>query len=73
MTNEIEKLLILCVEEGYSDPVDMLEESVKDSIVPAICMNCDAIHYMEPDQGSGFCENCGNNSVVSCLVLAGLI
>lgn len=73
MTNENEKLLILCKEEGYSDPVQMLEECMTDSTVPAICMNCDATSYMEPDQEKGFCENCGNNSVVSCLVLAGLI
>lgn len=73
MKTENEKLLILCEEEGYSDPVQMLEETMNDSTVPAICMNCDATSYMEPDQGSGFCENCGNNSVVSCLVLAGLI
>jgi hypothetical protein len=73
MTNENEKLLILCEEEGYSDPVQMLEECMNDSTVPAICTNCDATSYMEPDQEKGFCENCGNNSVVSCLVLAGLI
>jgi len=46
---------------------------MNDSTVPAICTNCDATSYMEPDQEKGFCENCGNNSVVSCLVLAGLI
>ncbi|MCP1747530.1 rRNA maturation endonuclease Nob1 [Bradyrhizobium japonicum] len=34
---------------------------------------CDHTAEMEPDQDQGFCEACGGNTVVSVLVLAGLI
>jgi len=28
---------------------------------------------MEPDQTQGYCEGCGENSVVASLILAGII
>ena len=34
---------------------------------------CDYTTEMEPDQEKGYCEACGGNTVVSVLVLAGLI
>ena len=34
---------------------------------------CDYTTEMEPDQEEGYCEACGGNTVVSALVLAGII
>lgn len=41
----------------------------------AICMNhnCNYICEMEPDQDRGWCESCKTNTMVSALVLAGMI
>ena len=46
-----------------------------DSVSPAICMNegCEYTAEMEPDQDRGFCEVCETNTMVSALVLAGII
>lgn len=54
---------------------ELLERTVFDSVAPAICMNpdCDYSTEYEPDQVSGFCEECETNTVVSALVLAGII
>jgi len=51
---------------------------ISDSVSPAICCNpentdCDYTAEMEPDQDRGWCEECNANTVVSALVLAGLI
>ncbi|MEY9604257.1 hypothetical protein ABIF74_008949 [Bradyrhizobium japonicum] len=70
------KLMRLCDVEGYESLDDLLlAVALKDSVCPAICMTegCDHIATMEPDQDQGFCEACGGNTVVSVLVLAGLI
>jgi hypothetical protein len=55
--------------------MDMLEHATFDSVAPAICSNegCDYSTEMEPDQDRGWCEECGTNTVVSCLILAGII
>lgn len=52
---------------------EMLEEAAYDSVAPGICTNplCDYTSDVEPDQDCGWCENCGTNTVKSCLVLAG--
>ena len=34
---------------------------------------CDYTTEMESDQDAGYCEACGGNTMVSALVLAGLI
>jgi hypothetical protein len=34
---------------------------------------CDYTTEMESDQDAGYCERCGGNTMVSALVLAGLI
>jgi len=34
---------------------------------------CNNTADMEPDQDQGFCEACGGKTIVSALVLAGLI
>ena len=43
--------------------------------VPAICTNegCSYTAEYEPDSREGWCEVCKDNSVQSCLVLAGMI
>jgi hypothetical protein len=69
------KLKQLAEAEGFSDPLDLLENAVTDSVVTGICTNdgCDYTCDVEPDSTSGYCENCGTNTVSSCLVLAGVI
>lgn len=52
---------------------EMLARAVVDSVSPAICVECGATAEMEPDQDRGYCTSCGRNTVVSALVLAGLI
>lgn len=69
------KLMKLCRAEGLASTDDLLVLLVADSICPAICMTegCDHIAPMESDQGEGYCEACGGNTMVSVLVLADLI
>ena len=57
------------------DIIDILEEATLDSVALSICTDpdCDATSYKEPDCEDGYCEECGGSTVVSCLVLAGLI
>ena len=74
MTNE-ELLKELADVEGFENEWDMLEEVGMDSVVPAICKNEDCLMTgrVEPDQDRGWCEGCEQNTMVSCLVLAGVI
>lgn len=54
----------------------MLNEATYDSVSKGICMNpgCNyTTDNIEPDGSNGYCENCGTNTVQSCLVIAGLI
>ncbi|WP_439372635.1 hypothetical protein [Bradyrhizobium sp. DASA03120] len=70
------KLMKLCDLEGFQSLDDLLlVVALKGSACPAICITegCDHTANMEPDQDRGFCEACGGNTVVSVLVLAGLI
>jgi len=48
------------------------------TVCPAICCNldnpeCDYTAEMEPDQDRGWCEECRRGTLVSGLVLGGLI
>lgn len=69
-----EKLQSLAEIEGM-DVMDMLEEATFDSVAPGICTNegCDYSTNVEPDADGNLCEDCETESVVSCLILAGLI
>lgn len=69
------KLKELVESEGFETLEDMLEACIADSVSPAICTapNCDYTAEMEPDQRAGYCEACGQNTVQSALVLAGII
>lgn len=63
----------LCDIYGYNDMYDMLEAATFDSVAPGICRECGYSIEVEPDSDSGWCEECNKGSVVSCLVLAGII
>jgi len=69
------KLVKVCEAEGFATIDDLLALVVADSVCPAICMNegCDCIAPMESDQENGYCEECSSNTMVSVLVLVGLI
>jgi hypothetical protein len=76
MTRNQELLTILNKEygDGSDDPMAMLSDAVSDSVCPGICTRCEATYEeVEPDTTTYWCENCQENSVVSCLVLAGII
>jgi len=70
-----EKLQTLCEIEGFDSIEQMLEQATFDSVAPGICKNpdCDYSCNVEPDSDSGYCEDCEENTVVSCLMLAGII
>ena len=75
LTEKAKKLMKLCEIEGCENPHDLLQAVIADSVCPAICMTegCDYTAEMEPDQDTGYCEVCGGNTMMSALVLAGLI
>lgn len=69
------KLQTLAEIEGYPTGEDLLEAFITDSVVPGICKkpDCDYSCEVEPDQTQGWCEECEAGTVVSCMVLAGII
>jgi hypothetical protein len=75
LSNKAAKLMKLCELEGFKRLDDLIKASFSDSVCPAICMTegCDHTTDMEKDQDAGYCEACGGNTVVSALVLSGLI
>ena len=72
-TDSQTKLGALRDSEGFDSIDAMLEAATFDSVSPAICTECDYTCEMEPDQDRGYCEICGQNTVVSALILAGII
>jgi hypothetical protein len=68
-----QKLSQLAQAEGHDTVEDMFEVAVTDSIAPCICLTCGATAGLKADQREGWCHGCGNNHMVSCLILAGLI
>jgi len=75
LSNKASKLMMVCESEGFASIDDLLALVVADSVCPAICMTegCDHVAPMESDQEEGYCEHCGGNTMVSVLVLTGLI
>ena len=75
LSHKAQKLMKLCEIEGFENVEDALFSGITDSVCPAICMTegCDYTTEMEPDQKEGYCEECGGNTVVSVLILAGHI
>jgi len=75
LSNKGTKLMTLLQAEGLESIDDLVALSVADNVCPAICMTegCDHVAPMESDQEEGYCEACGGNTMMSGLVLAGLI
>jgi hypothetical protein len=73
--NRSVKLAKLLEIEGYPDPTAFAEAFVTDSVCPAICMNedCDYTTEKEPDQDQGWCDECHTGTMVSGLLLMGLV
>jgi hypothetical protein len=76
MTNT--KLAKLVEVEGFEDETGLFAAAAADSVCPAICCNpdapeCDYTAEMEPDQDRGWCEVCEAGTLVSALVLGGII
>jgi hypothetical protein len=71
----MDKLQQLVRDYGYSDVLEMCEDIITDSVSPGICMvdGCDYSTDVEPDQARGWCEVCEATTVMSGLMLAGLI
>ena len=72
------KLRKLCEIEGFEDETELFAAAIADSVSPAICCNpdqpdCDYSTEMEPDQDRGWCEECQRGTMVSALVLGGII
>ena len=74
LSHKAQKLMKLCEIEGFEIIEGLLFLDITDS-VPAICMTegCEHTAELEPDSREGHCEACGGNTMVSALVLAGLI
>jgi hypothetical protein len=75
LTEKAKKLMRLCEIEGYENADDLIQAVAIDTVCPAICMTegCEYTAEMEHDQTEGYCEACGGNTMMSALVLAGLI
>jgi hypothetical protein len=64
--------------EGFEDENALFAASLSDAVCPAICCSpddpeCDDTAEMEPDQDRGWCEMCERGTLVSGLVLGGII
>jgi len=64
--------------EGFEDEDDLFAAAISDSVCPAICCNpdnpdCDYTEEKEPDSRDGWCEECQRGTMVSALVLGGII
>lgn len=70
-----QKLRVLYSEEGITTRTEFLKLYGGESAVPAICSNeaCDYTDLMEPDQDEGWCPECETNTLVSGLILLGVI
>jgi hypothetical protein len=72
------KLAKLIELEGFENETALFEAAIADSVCPAICCNpdnpdCDYTAEMEPDQSQGWCEACERGTLVSALMLGGLV
>ena len=72
MTNT-ELLKKLADDQGMTI-MELLEQATYDYISPGICIECGHItDSIEPDCHNGYCDNCHQQTIKSCLVLAGII
>jgi len=60
---------------GLGSDDEMMERATCDGIVPGICTihRCEYTCETEPDQDRGWCPECHDNTVWSCVVLAGFL
>jgi len=58
---------------GFSTVTEMLEAVNTDSIVPAICSDCGYTTKTEPDVVNYSCSVCGDETISSVLVIAGIV
>jgi len=66
--------LQLVAEDLGMEVMEMLEQYATDSVVPGICVRCNAVHdSCEPDAEDCWCDECDAGTVKSILVLAGVI
>jgi len=74
-TSNSKALRDLADAEGYVDVINMLNDLMTDQpfLCNTVCMNCGAQDKMEPDQGAGYCSECGMNEVKHAFVLAEVI
>lgn len=74
LTTKAQKLLTLCDKAGL-DHAKLTNGEVFDSIIAGICLTegCDHVVDVEGDQEEGWCDECQSNTVVSALILAGVI
>lgn len=50
-------------EEGFSDPLELFEHCVYESVVPSICTECGTVGAgCEPDARNYECDNCGERT-----------
>ncbi len=75
MSLKQEKLAKLIEIEGCEDELTFMEGWITASVCPAICMNpdCSYTEEMEPDQDRGWCPECKTNTLMSELILGGII
>lgn len=51
----------------------MLATATYDGICPGICTECHETMEVEPDCAGGWCDACKRNTIMSALMLAGII
>jgi hypothetical protein len=71
-----QKLAKLMADNGFDDLTAMCAASITDAVSPGICAaeDCDyTTDEIEHDQRAGYCEACGRSTVISALVMAGII
>jgi hypothetical protein len=59
---------------GYYDPKDLLSFYQDKKMAPGICTEkyCDGISLVECDEESGYCWDCGRDSIQSILIFSGI-
>ena len=69
------KLTRLAQLEGFRTKEALLHTYIREVIVPGICFrpDCHGTAGVARDERAGLCPTCGQNTVQSCLVIAGLI
>jgi hypothetical protein len=70
-----QKLAKLVENGGYDDEFELFETAIMATLCPAICIRerCDNMEDLDPDQNQGWCSKCKTNTMVSVLLLGGLI